>query len=403
MSLPYNPEITLKDIEPLVYPTDANPEDFFPECIRFGVHKRDGNSLEKMTSELSASLKKLVATSPTKTIRGVYNGVKRMIEEGVGVIIDGNQEKTVAFATKLMSGAFAEGNGTLKSNKQTRKPIGSIYMNMPNSIQFSEGANWAGQGLGVAGDQAMRMSSSGDTSGIGARATGLVAGNIGNIAGGAVGTMIGTLTSTLGLAAGFAVGAFAGENLQRGVEKGLSIKQNPYMEMMFEGIGFRAFRFDFVLRPRDIKEVEVVANILKAFREYSRPSWNPALGGTSFMNYPMEFDIEFLTLDDSEATFAQGVDGKTRKHSGSFTVNNYLPKLKSCVLSNVETNFTPQSIWAAHDAGAPVAVTLGLAFQETELVMAEDIQRGDWPTNKKNDPNSSNPSSSQTPARSIFT
>ena len=40
---------------------------------------------------------------------------------------------------------------------------------------------------------------------------------------------------------------------------------------------------------------------------------------------------------------------------------------------NVSTNYTPQSIGAAHAGGEPVAVTLGLSFQETELVMAEDV------------------------------
>ena len=69
----------------------------------------------------------------------------------------------------------------------------------------------------------------------------------------------------------------------------------------------------------------------------------------------------------------------------------HLPKLKPCVLTSVETNYTPQSIWAAHRAGAPVAVTLGLSFQETELVMDEDIQESDWPRNQENNPNSSEP------------
>ena len=81
----------------------------------------------------------------------------------------------------------------------------------------------------------------------------------------------------------------------------------------------------------------------------------------------MEFDIQFLTLEEGQGDF------------GSYDTNWHLPQLKPCVLSSVETNYTPQSIWAAHKAGAPVAVTLGLSFQETELVMAEDIQSTDWP------------------------
>ena len=52
-----------------------------------------------------------------------------------------------------------------------------------------------------------------------------------------------------------------------------------------------------------------------------------------------------------------------------------VPQLKNCVCDNVTTNYTPQSIWAAHNGGVPVAVTLGLSFQETELIMAEDVHR----------------------------
>ena len=386
----YDPHQTLKNTGPLVYPIDANPEDFFPECIRFGIHKREGNSLEALSDKVQSSLKTFVKTSPGKNVTGVGSFIKETAEALVSKAksLAMSAEERMKLYTEALSILNTNSGNSLNSTDQITTPLGSIYLNMPSSIQFSEGANWAGQGIGVGGDQAMRMASGGDTSGFGDRATGLAVGNLGNIVGGTVGSMIGALTASLGGVAGFAVGAFAGENLQRGFERGLSIKQNPYMEMMFEGIGFRAFRFDFVLRPRGTKEVESVMRIIKAFREYSRPSWNPSFGGTSFMNYPMEFQIQFLTLDDSQNKFGQGA---TETNTGSFAVNEYLPKLKPCVLSSVETNYTPQSIWAAHDAGVPVAVTLGLSFQETELVMAEDIQRMDGPKDDSNNPNSSNP------------
>ena len=86
------------------------------------------------------------------------------------------------------------------------------------------------------------------------------------------------------------------------------------------------------------------------------------------MNYPMEFKIEFLTsgekLDESETARIDGT---------GFEINPHIPRLKNCVCDSVTSNFTPQSIWAAHEEGVPVAVTLGLNFQETELVMAEDV------------------------------
>jgi hypothetical protein len=33
-------------------------------------------------------------------------------------------------------------------------------------------------------------------------------------------------------------------------------------------------------------------------------------------------------------------------------------------------------MWTAHQRGVPVAITLNLHFQETELVMAQDVQQG---------------------------
>ena len=405
----YDPEITLAGGRSLVYPVDANPEDFFPECIKFTAKQRIGMNIDKVLNETAASYKNLVKKAKEKGFEALrihklideagenvghfswieaVTKLKKEFKEVTGqdydkldllkVGTDGFKE----FAAPLMAEhqKLKAANAGLTPTQQNRKTLGSIYLNMPNAIQYAEAANWNGQALGVVGDQVNRMTTGQNTDGFGARLGGTVAGNIGNIVGGGIGGLIGGLSKVMGVGGGMLVGAFAGENLQRGLESGLSISQNPYMEMMFQGIGFRNFRFDFVLRPRHEKELEEVGSILKAFREFSRPSWNKSFGNQSFMNYPMEFDIQFLTLEESENSF-----------TNNFDTNMHLPQLKPCVLTSVETNYTPQSIWAAHRAGAPVAVTLGLAFQETELVMAEDIQKSDWPNNQENNPNSSEP------------
>ena len=96
------------------------------------------------------------------------------------------------------------------------------------------------------------------------------------------------------------------------------------------------------------------------------------------MDYPKEFQIEFLTSGEREwkerdAVSDTGYNEAIRTGGGSYKTNTNVPKLKDCVCDNVTSNFTPQSIWAAHAGGNPVAVTLGLSFQETELVMAEDV------------------------------
>jgi hypothetical protein len=154
------------------------------------------------------------------------------------------------------------------------------------------------------------------------------------------------------------LGAIGGNVIQSGAEAAFSVKQNPYMEMMFSGIGFRSYKFDFVFRARNKTEIKTVGEIIKKFRQHSRPTWVESGFGKSFMNYPQEFQIQFLT-----------------DFNNSYEQNLNLPYLKPAVCTSVDTNFTPNNIWAAYDKGAPVAITLGLSFSETELVMADDVAR----------------------------
>jgi len=159
----------------------------------------------------------------------------------------------------------------------------------------------------------------------------------------------------------------------------LGVAQNPYMEMMFTGVGFRAFQFEFIMRPRSTTEVYEVAQILKMFRTFTKPTFTEGGLNKSFMDYPMEFQIEFLTSGKYDRATTELYDDMSdgskavRQGGNDYITNTNVPKLKNCVCDSVTSNYTPQSVWAAHDAGVPVAVTLGLSFQETELVMAEDV------------------------------
>jgi len=299
--MPYNPDSTLPQGQSLIYPVDANPNDFFPECIKFTVKKRDGMSLDKIVNESRASLKRLVkkTTTPGSDSHGENNILGEFFETLVDLAKKGKDIDPLEVVTNIIESGSKTGTGSeyrndrLSIQKQNRKAMGAIYMNMPNSIQFSEAANWGSQNLGVGGDTARRLATGHSLEGTGARVGGMAAGNLGNIAGGLVGGILGKITGAMGFGMGAAAGLYGGEALQKGFESGLSIAQNPYMEMMFSGIGFRNFRFDFVLRPRHEKELETVGLIIKSFREFSRPSWNPQFAGQSFMNYPMSLIFNF--------------------------------------------------------------------------------------------------------------
>ena len=389
----------------LIYPTDLNDNNFYPDCVCFTIQKRTGVSIEAVTGAASAGVGKakelwnapdsvppeLAKIMKKERLKG--NTVKVQKESMSAVMDKWNKdhpgetlpENLFELIGKSLS-AFALKMGQAQTNalvaaKEGRNILGSIYLNMPNGIQFDEKANWGGDSLGFMGKMAQDIVGGGGD--LGKTALGAVAGGAGSLVGGAIGALP-SLVSKLGLSGGMfgaAIGAMAaGSPMQKGAESALGIAQNPYMEMMFSGVGFRSFNFEFIMRPRNTDEIDVVADILKKFRTFTKPSYTEGVLGKAFMDYPMEFQIEFLTSGTKtnfdpgrEMTGNDKFDQGQRKGGDSYVMNPFVPMLKNCVCDSITSNYTPQSIWAAHDQGKPVAVTLGLSFQETELVMAEDV------------------------------
>ena len=369
---------------PLVYPDDANPDNFYPEAICFEVKKRLGLSLEvtlKAATDHASSVMKLA--EDRKVIRDTEGLSPADVKFKIDAVnkqwkidhpnIDGEAPAEIGDAVKQLGSAVRAGHKakgrTIKQGKTSTESLGTIYLNMPNNIQYSEDAGWNPNELGILGSMTKSLMGGQELS-AGQAAHGGMAGAAGSMVGGAVGSVLGKTASLMGLGGSSLIGAglgaiAAGSGLQKGAEAALSVAQNPYMEMMFSGIGFRQFKFDFVMRPKDANEVKTVAEIMKMFREHSHPSYVGGSFGQTFMNYPQEFHIKFLTADEGSVP-----------HSVTLADNLNLPFLKPCVCTSVESNYTPQSIWTAYRGGASPAVSLGLGFQETELVMASDVQKG---------------------------
>jgi hypothetical protein len=279
------------------------------------------------------------------------------------VKLDQHQRESViqllANAGTIIGDAFKQ----IQTQNTLQKAIGSVYLHMPNNITLTEEAGWGGESLGVVGALTKKALKSGEGN-VTSKLLGAGAGSAGNVLAAAAGGIIGSVLSKIPGVSGWTgglLGAIGGGAIQKGGEAAFSVAHNPYMEMMFSGIGFRSFKFDFIFRARNKKEIETVGQIIKMFRQHSRPSWQGGSLGHAFMKYPQEYEIEFLT------------DTK-----GTYETNQHLPTLKTCICSSVDTNFTPQGIWSAYDRGAPVAITMGLTFQEKELYMADDVA-AEWP------------------------
>ena len=132
---------------------------------------------------------------------------------------------------------------------------------------------------------------------------------------------------------------------------------NPMMEILYSSPEFRSFKFDFMMYPRTSREAQEVQNILQKLRFHQAPELVKGTGGY-FMYPPSEFDISFY-------------------YNGQ--VNPNLPKIGTCVLTNIDVDYAPNG-WHAYEmpdslrpekgkTGMPVAIRLSLSFKETEYLV----------------------------------
>ena len=132
---------------------------------------------------------------------------------------------------------------------------------------------------------------------------------------------------------------------------------NPYLEVLYGGPQLRTFSYNFKFAPKNKIERDNVQKIIQMFRFHSAPEMRN--DHNMFLGLPSEFDIHYMY---------QGADGKASE-------NAYFPKIATCVLQSVNTNFTPNGVFT-HEDGSPVITTMDLQFLETEMITKDHINEG---------------------------
>lgn len=128
---------------------------------------------------------------------------------------------------------------------------------------------------------------------------------------------------------------------------------NPKKEQVFKGVDFRTFQFDYQFFPRNEKEAENVLNIIKEFKYHMHPEFKDA---NNFLYiYPSEFDI-FYYADGKENT-------NVHRHT-------------SCVLTEMNINYTPNGQFTTFDNGMPTQINMSLSFRELALLTKDKIKNG---------------------------
>jgi len=240
---------------------------------------------------------------------------------------------------------------------------GSILLPLPENYNQNFSVSYSPQNQGVLGDllgspqentqmreTLMKMKDGGLTFGAGLRS---IAGNVGNRTG-AVGlrSLFGSI-SALGSMADIIPGIDAGSSAVDVLGSVIGAIPNPHSTIFFKGVSLRDFTWTWRLVPRSAKEAQTIREIIAKLRNHILPR----KGALNSLEYP---------------DLLQPIVKVQRDEDGPLVD---LGEFKKCMVSSMTINYSAEGASAFFRDGHPVAIQLGLSFQEVEIQTSDE--RGD--------------------------
>jgi len=148
------------------------------------------------------------------------------------------------------------------------------------------------------------------------------------------------------------------EGIQQSIDKAFGQTLNPYIEVAFNSTGMRTFDYTFKFAPKSRAETDEVKAIIQLFRFHMLPEMKSA--AHRYLTLPSTFDIHYMWQN-----------GRTTAEENSF-----YNKIATCVLTNVDINYTPNGQVQSFGDGAPTQIDMSLSFKETEMMTKQHIQEG---------------------------
>lgn len=122
---------------------------------------------------------------------------------------------------------------------------------------------------------------------------------------------------------------------------------NPNMELLFEGVNLRSFKFSFKITPRDDKESKAVKGIIKTLKR----NMTPQAVGTLYLQTPNIFELTYMK---------------------GYGPHPFLHRFKKCALTDMSVNYTGEGTYATYGDATPVSMVLDLGFKELEPIYSTD-------------------------------
>lgn len=263
--------------------------------------------------------------------------------------------------------------GLQRGNDRVQEPVGTVFFPMPAGITDTKGASW-GQGNLNTFNAAVANKAANDPKAIltpallGAIAQAL---NLPGAAGAKYATQIalmieaaqGNATSAdaqaligAGLVDKLTNIAGFGVDAETILARGAGIVSNQNTELLFQGPSLRTFSCAYKMTARSANEAREIRKIIRFFKQVSSPKKVSGGAGSPslFLGTPDVFTLKFCTRDMAE------IPGVSR--------------FKTCALTQITTDYTPDRQWLAYDDGQPVSTTIMLQFAELEPIYENDYQ-----------------------------
>ena len=334
----------------LQFPSNVASDPAQGHYINFSIY-------ESKPAKVSASSTAAKASKLSKAITGELFGGLGI--EGTKARSFGDQNivgLNAAANTNLKNLGRAEALGnkginrenSLRLRRNATKRIGTnISLYMPPNISVSYNANYTDEPIGAVSElglNAIEAFMQGAGSGTMTEDMAKTAGN--NIMGGVTNAAKAAILATLNVIAPGARALYA-------IESGQIL--TPRLELMFNGMGRRSFSYSFVFIPRDLKESQIVEEIVKQFKMNMAADYKEELGtiaGMRTMGLPNIFKIEYMY------------------HGAK---NTHLNEIGYCALQNVEVSYGSDR-FVSYEGGYPQTTKLTLSFTEMDIITKSAIK-----------------------------
>lgn len=157
--------------------------------------------------------------------------------------------------------------------------------------------------------------------------------------------------TAMGTAAAKLPGALGTMDVQTALSASSKTSLNPFKEVVFESVDFRAFSFKYKFLPKNAQESQAVYDIIRLFKFHMHPEMS---AGKLFFIYPSEFQITYHFMNGE---------------------NSYFHKMAPCALESMEVSYGGEQ-FTSFDDGSPTEINMTLTFRELEILTKKMIDKG---------------------------